>query len=392
MCGHVGIAGKLESKDEKCMKRLLIQDYFRGPDSTGFAALRLDGSHKIAKISSHPIDLFQMKSFTDALQGYTSSVFLGHNRYATKGLVNTYNAHPYEFDHIVGAHNGTLDKSSWDSLHKLLETEYPVDSMAIIASIAKFGIEETVKHLQGAWALVWFDKTEGTLNFLRNSERTFWVAYSEDMKKVFWASEHPMIKASLDMADSVNPYKIFRTKDKGYGYFSTEVDALYSFRLNDLIEGKFDKEVQPDARVRLEDGSVKSYKGKEPVKVVHYGGTHGNFTQGSYTGSTSMTTTPTKTHGDSTTQSRFDSLKPTKNVIHLKGDDFNPLAGYIDRKAFDKYAQYGCSWCQADVDYGDVGITVYPDLEAVRCADCSGNYNHNKIYLPPVDFDKVGVM
>src|SRR3546814_15939897 len=46
MCGHVGIAGKMELKDEALMRRLLVFDYFRGPDSTGFAALRKDGTHR----------------------------------------------------------------------------------------------------------------------------------------------------------------------------------------------------------------------------------------------------------------------------------------------------------------------------------------------------------
>jgi hypothetical protein len=39
MCGHVGVAGDLALKDEALMKRLLIFDYLRGPDSTGLAAI-----------------------------------------------------------------------------------------------------------------------------------------------------------------------------------------------------------------------------------------------------------------------------------------------------------------------------------------------------------------
>lgn len=400
ICGHIGIAGKLEARDEKLMKRLFIQDYFRGPDSTGFATLLLTGQAKISKVSSHPIDLFQMKSFTDLLSAYKSSVFLGHNRYATKGLVNSYNAHPYEFDHIVGAHNGTLEKSSWDALHKNLGTEYPVDSMAIIAHLAKFGVEATVKLLQGAWSLVWIDTSTKTLNFLRNSERPMWLCYSEDVKKVFWASEHPMIRAALDMADTTHPYKVWKTKDKNYAYFSTDLDVLYTFDLVKLEKGEYKiDDLQPDARVRDDKGKIILYKGKEvpakgytmytttPKADPFLAKTTG---QSTLTGASGTNSTQTSTTGSSsTTTSGSTTPSDSEKIVHLRGTEFNPLAGYISEKDFLEYAKYGCSWCQADVEYGDIGISVYPDTGSVRCAECSNNKTHNRIYVTPFEFANI---
>jgi glucosamine 6-phosphate synthetase-like amidotransferase/phosphosugar isomerase protein len=119
MCGLVGIAGKLTVKDEATMKRLFLLDFFRGPDSTGLAAVRGDGNIHVSKLASHPIDLFDSARFKTALSGYNSKIFLGHNRYATKGKVNANNAHPYHYGDIVGAHNGTLSISSWRALEKL---------------------------------------------------------------------------------------------------------------------------------------------------------------------------------------------------------------------------------------------------------------------------------
>src|SRR3546814_3133548 len=109
--------------------------------------------------------------FSEANNVYQSLAFVGHNRFATKGKVNDLNAHPFHYGNIVGAHNGTLEKSSWDALDKKLGEDTDVDSQAIIKSIATFGIEETVPLLQGAWALVWFDMEAQTLNFLRKDER-----------------------------------------------------------------------------------------------------------------------------------------------------------------------------------------------------------------------------
>src|SRR3546814_6662079 len=74
MCGHVGIAGKMELKDEALMRRLLVFDYFRGPDSTGFAALRKDGTHRLAKIASNPLNLFDMKRFSERSEEHKSEL------------------------------------------------------------------------------------------------------------------------------------------------------------------------------------------------------------------------------------------------------------------------------------------------------------------------------
>lgn len=145
MCGLVGIAGNLLYQDEFTMKRLLMADYFRGPDSTGFAAIRTNGDAFVAKLASNPIDLFNQKNFDTALNGNASRAFIGHNRAATRGKVVSANAHPFHFGSIVGAHNGTLDQESWDRLEEKLGEKYTVDSMALIAAIDKLGIEKTIK-------------------------------------------------------------------------------------------------------------------------------------------------------------------------------------------------------------------------------------------------------
>ena len=128
MCGLVGIAGNLEYKDEATMKRMLILDYFRGTDSTGFAAVKVKEDEVLmTKIASHPIDLFDMGAFKKALNGNTSKVFLGHNRAATVGKVNAVNAHPFQVGDILGVHNGTLDKDSWKRLDETLGYDTDVD-------------------------------------------------------------------------------------------------------------------------------------------------------------------------------------------------------------------------------------------------------------------------
>lgn len=367
MCGLVGIAGKLEFKDEATFKRLLIYDYFRGPDSTGIAALRGNGDIKIAKIASHPLDLFDMKKFTEAVSGYNSTVFLGHNRLATKGGVNNYNAHPYEFDHIVGAHNGTLDKSSWDALEAALDEKYEVDSMAIIAAIAKLGIEATVPLLQGAWALVWIDRSKSTLNFLRNKERPFWYAYTKNFDHLLWASEWPFIDAATKL--SAQGYELHSDPTQGFKFWSTKEDWWYRYDLDQLKKGS---EGRPKPR-------VKELKGKEPAPVVVYtGGKHPFHNHGTRQSEKKSTTTSL-----GTTHSSTNNKNPNDNVtvLHLVGTRDAPFGGHLTEEEFNKIAKYGCSWCQADIEFEEPGVKVFQAQDMILCPSCGGSEDTTRIYV-----------
>lgn len=382
MCGLVGIAGKLEYRDEATMKRLLLFDFFRGPDSTGFAALRKDGSVKLAKMASHPIDFFDSKKFQEALSGHTSSVFLGHNRLATRGAVNGFNAHPYQFGHIVGAHNGSLDKSSHEALQDAVGEKFEVDSQAIFAAIEKLGIEETVPLLQGAWALTWFDLKEGTLNFLRNKERPFWYSYEKTFSKIFWASEWPMIEAATSM--SAQTYDLYVDR-KGHSFFATEVDWWYRFDLEELSSGSIDSRHKP---------KVKMLKGKEPAPAAASANGYSPFhrTVGTTTtgptvhGQTTSTTTTTQSTTYSRTSTGGSGNSSVSNVLHLMADRSRPLAGAITKEKFDELAKNGCSFCSADVAYEDIGVTVNTREGYVLCPSCSDNTGHSRVYV--TDFDK----
>lgn len=359
MCGLVGMAGKLEYKDEKTMKRLLHLDYFRGPDSTGLAALRKNGDVKLAKVASHPFDLFDMKRFTEALSGWNSLAFIGHNRLATKGVVNSVNAHPYEYDHIVGAHNGTLDASSWKDLEKAIGEETNVDSQALYLAIAKLGIEETVKLLRGAWALTWIDTNEGTLNFLRNKERPLWYCYNETFDKLFWASEYWMMQTAAAQADPA--YKLY-TEDKTFHRFwQFEENWWYRIPLEELAKGHKER---PKFR-------VKELKGKEPVSGAAYACGYTPFRHGGAKTTTSTTTSHSSTSKGSKEQ----------KVVQLMGSAALPFGSYVSKERFDEIAKYGCSWCQADVEYEQPGVTVYASQDMILCPSCSrGEGDTTRVY------------
>lgn len=220
MCGHVGATGNLTAVHEKAVRTLLILDSIRGEDSTGIATVGKwkDAEVKVAKQVGDPFQLFEHKTFDAALR-IPSRAIIGHNRYATMGGINRQGAHPFENPSLVGAHNGTLRNK-----HVLADnTHYKVDSENLFHHIHKYGLDDALKIIDGAWSLVWWDKDEETLNFLRNKERPMWCCHTLNNKNeldnvaMFWASEPWMLRVAL------NRHSINCTDP-----FELEVDTLHT--------------------------------------------------------------------------------------------------------------------------------------------------------------------
>jgi hypothetical protein len=90
---------------------------------------------------------------------------------------------------VIGAHNGTLtNKHYYDK-----ENKFAVDSEALYNCIDLYGIDEAIKHIKGAYALIYWDKDEQTINYIRNKERPLWFALDEKEELLFAASEAWMI-------------------------------------------------------------------------------------------------------------------------------------------------------------------------------------------------------
>ena len=383
MCGLVGIAGDLAFKDEMTMKRLLLLDFWRGPDSTGLASIRNNGDVKLSKIAGNPLELFDMQRFKDALSGSNSTAFIGHNRAATRGVVSTYNAHPYQFDHIVGAHNGTLDYHAVQDLEKAIGERFPVDSMAIFAGIAKLGLNETISMLQGAWALTWVDLKQNTLNFLRNKERPLFFAHDKDFKRVFWASQWEFIAHATKESGQ---YELFTDKE-GYSFFTCEENVHYCFDLEQLRKGGSER---PKAKARKIEG-----KAPAPVAPISQNNGPRPFTRRETPQNTGGggSNTPTNGATQMTTMGSSPSDNPVarrRTVIEVEGDENNPLAGFILRPKFDIIAKDGCKYCECPVNWGDPGIVIYEKDDILLCADCgSGGSKLAPSRIHILDLDKL---
>lgn len=253
---------------------MLKMDTIRGPHSTGIfrvGAYNKDIQHLIKDVGT-PWDLIN-KHGKDYRNGGTTNVagcfslVMGHNRWATVGKVTPDNAHPFDADNIVGAHNGTI--SGWH-LGKLDDNDkFETDSECIMHNINKHGVKETIGKIDGAWALVYYDDKEHTVNFLRNKERPMYTAWHKNGKKMYYSSDKDILLFAA------NRYKI----DLQGEPVSMPVDTLHTFKLNDV--NNFSKD-------RLVTETIKGWtpppiKYKTTSNVIFSGGGKPteNFTKGS---------------------------------------------------------------------------------------------------------------
>lgn len=232
MCGIVGVVGvkNLSVQDEGWFKDALYIDALRGQHSTGVVNLSGQLEKRMVKKAMQPYDFLSLNQ-TASLFRTTNRMFLGHNRHATKGAVNNVNAHPFEHGHITMVHNGSL--FTWKELEG--GDTFTVDSEAICHSLAVAGVEETVKKLNGAYSLVWWDDNDKTLNFVRNNDRPMYVSVSQDNERMFFASEPEMITWLTDR--STYDFKLVEPKHTvpgihykwDIGYNNNALDKKLSF-------------------------------------------------------------------------------------------------------------------------------------------------------------------
>lgn len=174
MCGIVGFISLKDDtraySKEKFFREALFTDTLRGSDSTGI--MQVSGEefgwsyHKTAQAAP---DYLQEKDVRN--RDFKTWCSIGHNRAATVGKVTADNAHPFHHGPITLVHNGTL-RSTYPLPHQ--QHDIQVDSELIAYNLSQEEPEDAEKVLQqlnGAFALVWFDDRDQSVNMVRNGER-----------------------------------------------------------------------------------------------------------------------------------------------------------------------------------------------------------------------------
>jgi predicted glutamine amidotransferase len=224
MCGICAVvSSSLTLAETETFKDLLLVNQLRGFDSTGVFSVdkktevskRRWMSFKEAAEASYFLNSEDKHGVKKALLASGHGALVGHCRWATIGKVSAKNAHPFSFDNVIGVHNGTLRKVFKGS--DLFET----DSEALYALINEVGIEEALNEIQTytetdtAYALIYYDKIEDTLNFVRNGQRPLYLAVdssnntlmvSSESEAVFFAAKRHNISFNADGIFSLKPH------------------------------------------------------------------------------------------------------------------------------------------------------------------------------------------
>ena len=200
ICGIVGVIAKskvgLFKGQVDLFQQIFLVDQIRGMDGAGIITDADDGIH-IIKVPYSAGAFMSQPHYKAAMELAVKEghFLIGHNRAATKGAHTWGNTHPFKEGPISLVHNGTL----WD--HKNLDKDVVVDSHAICIHMAKNGVEATLKEIDGAFALVWVNEDEQTINMARNKERPLhlietqfcWIISSELGLGLWMAERHKLV-------------------------------------------------------------------------------------------------------------------------------------------------------------------------------------------------------
>ena len=156
MCGIVGYTGKRNAKDVliTCLRML----EYRGYDSAGIAVVE---NNKVRVIKS----VGKIDNLEQSVSRYdlsTSTIGIGHTRWATHGKVTLENAHPHKVGKVTLVHNGVIENyKEIDEKLKKYEFKSETDSERVCALIDSFynghneieAIKKATSLLKGSYAL-----------------------------------------------------------------------------------------------------------------------------------------------------------------------------------------------------------------------------------------------
>ena len=330
----------------------------RGPHSTGAGFVgRGDEKFSLAKRLGNPWNLLMSEEYEKSMSfAHPQKVLIGHNRSATIGDKIEENAHPFMFDHVIGAHNGTLDTSCIKGLinHQL----YGTDSQAIFATISAKGVDAALKEMSGAWALTWFDNRDSTFNMLRNDKRPLHYTYSHDRNTLIWASEAEMLEYVL-----LRRRKQMQKDGKGHNQiFSLPPNLLYSWTNPNVITAKID----PPLQRKLEGRKWAAY---------HSGPFHTGTAKkhGEY-----IVTPPLPPAYFSDVP--FDKRPKSRKFRHPYRDKYGRI---ITKKEFEPLVDEGCAFCNANGQkFGEFVYFLGPYIgyhTPYMCEDCYNSEEQYKI-------------
>ncbi|MCD6258299.1 MAG: glutamine--fructose-6-phosphate transaminase (isomerizing) [Helicobacteraceae bacterium] len=224
MCGIVGYIGKKNTK-EILLDGLKELEY-RGYDSAGIAILEDGNFHNFKAVGK----LVNLEEKTKDFTTDKFAVGIGHTRWATHGKPTELNAHPHLGESSYVVHNGIIE--NYVSLKKALiedgvrflsqtDTEVIVHQFEKNLKTMQSAFEaffQTIKELQGAYAILLVTKSEPDTIFFAKHGSPMILGINSEEEKYFASSDTPLIGHCSD----VNYFE-----DGDYGYVSPNEIVLF---------------------------------------------------------------------------------------------------------------------------------------------------------------------
>lgn len=356
MCGIAGVySTSFNSSDLAMFEQLLFLNVYRGEDSTGVIKINQTGPRKKKKTTYHrqrslsasPIYLRSKES--DFIEDKSAIGLVGHCRAATVGDVKLSNAHPFRFNNVVGVHYGTIRQKFKGA------SDFDTDSEALYKLINDEGIESALNEVadfDSAYALVWVDKSEDTLNFIRNAKRPLWFTRLFGGTTLVWSSDPKTLKYAVEYANLVPmglPDGVSSNVEPKQKYWTLSENTMMSLSIGD-----------PCSDLRLKGVNVKK-------RSTYLGYTSGY----SYDNPKSSHTT---TGVSKNTYYLPDKSQRTQGGSGTDPDDYFPgFQGELwNRSAMERKLSFGCFCCQSvvDIDDNDLDRVKWFDETSYACGDC----------------------
>ena len=166
-CGLLGYSGNIPW-DINAIKLLFMYNETRGQDSCGFYDSK--GIYKAeTKASSKIVNGNNLKP---------SNFLIGHTRKSTfHGSINLKNAHPFEFENLIGAHNGSINNHRLLANNRKLNMHaFEIDTHAFYMAMNsdlqgnKAGYVKTLEEYEGQAALL-FTLKDGNLYCYKDKDK-----------------------------------------------------------------------------------------------------------------------------------------------------------------------------------------------------------------------------
>lgn len=272
MCGLFGCMGPgITHRDLTALKHLGTVSQVRGYDGSGIYQVKSNdwsyngrssfnyerfykGYETFSELLQYVEDKTASGKNHDIMNDVMVDVIIGHVRWATKGVINDSNSHPFMFSNLVGAHNGTLKDKKYEHKDK-------TDSEMMFADISHRGLVPVLSELDrdSAYAITMYDRVDKKMIFVRNELREFSFAFLEDRAVVFWASEKSMLKYVLGERLGIKaryfgltPGKVVSLKASDITMTGNKEDPLKALKAFTLENRPIPTEVEKAMKARAE--------------------------------------------------------------------------------------------------------------------------------------------